>query len=209
MSNQISFGNNSKDGSFFSAIKDSVINTGSTALIGGAIGAAGGKIVSAINSHPPTPSEIAFQYGDMFEKTLAGGKVPEYLKAGGDDIVQIAKKGIITNNHIKTLVKTAEKFQGEEAGQKYLEKITKGIFNKSEKLSNLQNEFVQKLSSLKNSNIDDIASKGAAALRKDSVKGAGIAIGVIIALTLNLLKTYGVIGKKEAPPAQTQQTAAP
>lgn len=44
--------------------------------------------------------------------------------------------------------------------------------------------------------IVEIAKKGAKHLRKRTIVGVGIAIGIMGALTLNLLKTYGVIGKK-------------
>ena len=93
-------------------------------------------------------------------------------------------------------------YKKEEALQKIKErydKILKNLGKINEKYGGLQDSFIKSAS--KDVEISDIAEKGAQHLRKRCLVGAGIAIGITGALILNLLKTYGVIGKKQTTAA--------
>lgn len=74
----------------------------------------------------------------------------------------------------------------------------KNLIDKSEEINNnfkaLKDSFIEAVS--KDHNIQGMAEKSARDLRKNAIIGAGIAVGVVTALVLNILKTYGIIGKK-------------
>lgn len=89
-----------------------------------------------------------------------------------------------------------------KAEERY-DKICENLKRIDEKCGELQDSFIK--SAAKDEKICDIAEKGAKHLRKRCFVGAGIAIGITGALILNLLKTYGVIGKKQTTAAS--QTA--
>lgn len=82
-------------------------------------------------------------------------------------------------------------------------KVLKEKFNDT-KLDDVRNSFVEKVKNLKNAQIDDIAEKGAKHLRNKSIVGAGMAIGLVSMLILNVLKTSGII----KPKAKTAQINA-
>ena len=97
-------------------------------------------------------------------------------------------------------------YKKEEAlrkAEEYYDKTCKNLERINEKCGELQDSFIKGAS--KDEKICDIAEKGAKHLRKRCFVGAGIAIGITGALILNLLKTYGVIGKKQTTAAS--QTA--
>lgn len=74
--------------------------------------------------------------------------------------------------------------------------LEEAIESKSDTLLKMQGEFVEKLKNLGDKDINALAEKSAKHLRAKSIVGAGMAAGMLIALTLNILKTYGVIGRK-------------
>lgn len=84
-------------------------------------------------------------------------------------------------------------------GKELAEKIKDATKASQEKLSGFYDDFIKKAGELKDSVINQYAQDGAKHLRKTSIIGAGIAIGAMGALILNILKTYGIIGKKGAP----------
>ncbi len=252
MSEQVSFnGGGVSAGGILGAVKDSAINVGATAVAGGVIGAAGGKLVS-LKPYTPNSTAMEAQYRDMFLRAgnaSSAGEVPEYLKDKGDDVLNLVKKsGRILKrnselteraNEIATMGQAVSRADNATfSGNKFQsliaeffkdkpEKIPEGGYTKEgvverlqtslgkidkiskrlgEKYAPLSDEFVEKAA--KNEEIKEIAEKGAKHLRKRSIIGAGIAIGVCAALVLNLLRTYGVIGRKKSSSAGSNGGAA-
>ena len=114
-----------------------------------------------------------------------------------------------------------KKILKDKSGEKLTnEQMVEGLANKLQRLSEwmgkrkpsnmdeLSTQFAEKAGS--NPRIKELAEKGAKYLRNKSIIGVGIAVGVLGALTLNILKTYGILklpkfGKKQAQaPAQGQ-----
>ncbi len=243
INNSVSFGKSeSKGPSIFGAIKDSAVNVASTAVLGGTVGAIGGKIASLT---PYTPSKAALdaQYADLFVKTTLKDQVPDYIAKKGDDVVDAVKLGaklfkkdielgiqasnadklytIVTSlpeselrsenvqKSLKEFFKgTAENMPVDKASREQIAEGIKARFKKfmrgsaslNEKFKSLQDTFTDAVS--KDFKIQNMVEKGARDLRRNAMIGAGVAVGIIGALVLNILKTYGVIGKKgkqEAP----------
>ncbi len=70
----------------------------------------------------------------------------------------------------------------------------------------LRQEFIDKAS--KNEALTEIATKGAKHLRKRAIIGVGVGIGVAAALVLNILNTYGIIGKRKVANNGAQNSAS-
>ena len=96
-------------------------------------------------------------------------------------------------------------FSREEILEKLIkrkEKAKKVINGCCEKLTQTSNEFATK--AVSNKNIKELAEKGAKHLRAKTIVGTAVAIGVVGALFLNILKTFGVIKpKRKKAQAQT------
>jgi len=95
-----------------------------------------------------------------------------------------------------------------EGAKKALKERTEKILNTSVKINKqfntLQDDFIKNEAVLNDGKIQELAQSGAKHLRNREIIGAGIAIGVIGAFVLNILNTYGVIGKKKSAAAQSQ-----
>ncbi|MCD7740428.1 MAG: hypothetical protein LUH11_03670 [Candidatus Gastranaerophilales bacterium] len=142
----------------------------------------------------------------------------------GDTLLQTVKnlpEGNIAADEIQNSAKTFLKSENMDIPQgtltkdkitQSLQKINEKLYDKiketSKTIDGKRSEFAEKIAEAKNPRVDELANKGAKHLRNKSVIGAGIAIGVIGALVLNLLKTYGIIGKKH-PKSQNAQTVEP
>lgn len=75
------------------------------------------------------------------------------------------------------------------------QKMLRGSDSINKKFQGLQETFTDAVS--KDFKIQDMVERSARDLRKNAIIGAGIAVGVVGALVLNILKTYGVIGKRQ------------
>lgn len=250
MSQSVSFGR-SEGGPGISgtlgAVKDSFLNVGLTAVVGGTVGGAAGKL-AALTPYKPTVAQMQFQYADMFEKAIIRKDIPDFIKNAGGDFVQLTEIGkqtaeyasqlateaaetkilygavqeasdeIISGSEFKT--KITEFFKGKETKiadadytkegllsklKEHFDKIREQSELKGKLFNSVNEDFVKKAENLGDCDMKTLAEKGAKHLRKRSIIGAGIAIGIIGALTLNILKTYGVIGRRR--PVQNQGAA--
>lgn len=128
-------------------------------------------------------------------------KVPED-KFGSEDVQKIVKaffkndKKVPEGGYTKTAVLERLKGRFDTMG---------GILkNKGEEFMQAQGSFVEKIKGLKNAQIDDWAAKGAKHLRNRAMIGAGVGLGIVGALVLNLLSTSGLFNKKQPANAQKQ-----
>lgn len=115
-------------------------------------------------------------------------KIREFLQDAADKVPE----GGYTKDGILERLKTS--YDG----------LEEAIESKSGALLKMQGDFAEKLKNLGDTDITALAEKGAKHLKARSIIGAGMAIGLIAALTLNILKTYGVIGRKPNANQQNQ-----
>ncbi len=115
---------------------------------------------------------------------------------------------------IKNLFKDAAVPTGgyEKAGIKQrLDKMAETIGAASETnkatLGKIEEEFVSKVKGQGFENIQELAKDGAKHLRKTTLIGAGIGVGVFVALAINLFNSFGSIGKKYMSKGQQGQAA--
>lgn len=237
INNSVSFGNSDSKGvSILGAVKDSALNVGLSAAVGGVVGGIGGKIVS-FTPYKPTQAALNAQYGDMFLKMGLREELPDYIRNLGDDVTGAIKEGAkLVKDDVALGVKanSADKLYsviksipdadlGKESVQKALgeffngaddfafknatkDEITEAIKEKfksilkesegvNKKFNELRENFIETAS--QDFKVQELVSKSAKDLRKNAMIGAGVAIGIIGALVLNLLNTYGVIGKRQ------------
>ncbi|MCD8024253.1 MAG: hypothetical protein LUE64_01830 [Candidatus Gastranaerophilales bacterium] len=156
------------------------------------------------------------------KQTVTDFENASVLKSNTDSLletVKVAADDTIADTNIQDCVKKIIKDSGAEPQE--------GVMSKSaitEALEKIQAELNEKLKIGKksydeaksgfiseiqqntaNKEAQEIAKKGAKHLRSRTLIGAGIAIGISLALVLNLLKTYGVIGRKNVNLAQNTQ----
>lgn len=170
---------------------------------------AGDDVISLINKGKGVKS-IASQKAetDLILKSLSGVSEKEFAS----DEVQDAVKSLFKKN--KKIQEGG--FSKEEILSKL--KVRSDKFRKALKdkfgvtsLDEVKASFIEKVKGLKNKQIDDIAEKGAKHLRNKSIIGAGMAIGLIGMLVLNVLKTSGIIKPKakSAQPNASQSIVSP
>ena len=129
--------------------------------------------------------------------------------AGIASLTDDAIKNDETQNIIKEFFKDATAPTGGYAKESVVQRLTdwhKNVVAKIEStgdaLDNAGKEFVEKAKNIKG--LNEMAEQGAKHLRKSTIIGAGVGIGVLAALTLNLLNTYGLIGGGKSNNNQNQ-----
>lgn len=86
-------------------------------------------------------------------------------------------------------------------------RTTNFLEKNSENANNILGDFCKKASA--NERMTELATKGAKHLRSKAIIGVGIGVGIISALVLNILKTYGVLKLPKLGKNQAQQNPLP
>ena len=204
INNSVSFGNSDSKGvSILGAVKDSALNVGLSAAVGGVVGGIGGKIASFT---PYKPTGAIKEGAKLVKDDVALGvkansadKLYSVIKSIpdadlGKESVQKAL-GEFFNGADDFAFKNATKDEITEAIKEKFKNILKESEGVNKKFCELREKFIENVS--QDFRVQELVSKSAKDLRKNAMIGAGVAIGIIGALVLNLLNTYGVIGKRQ------------
>lgn len=168
--------------------------------------------VSAIKNRE-TPSYLKGAGGDVIDIVKQGKEVSKKINMATQNVNKYASLSQFVNalpdeeiknadfqSGIKKIIK-GKMPEGGFSKKEILEKLaikgekaSKFINDSCEKLTQTSNEFATKAAS--NENLKELAEKGAKHLRAKTIVGTAVAIGVVGALFLNILKTFGVIKPK-------------
>lgn len=138
-----------------------------------------------------TAAEFLAGVMETADDAFSGAEVQDKIKSFFRDTADKIPTGGYTKEGVKTRL------------QDSIEHAVNNHKAQNEYFANIKERFVQAARAAGDTNLEEVAKKGAKALRNRSIIGAGIAIGVITALALNIMKSFKSARAVSAPaPAQ-------